>query len=346
MVIMLLSCFTRDSLAIIEQALKENAAALQEIKHRTKSIRSSHPDVSVPESVFEIELDVKTITDDERRPFYETDSVIGPSVFDFDDQVVNSSAYRKALVLVQMRHKAAAGAPREESTPDIDGLTINNRPNRSSSPNTSFETEEILQRRRKAEVLIKAIQDLLTSKKYAELEEVWLSNPSALSLISPNETALPLDRATVESGGTLLHEAARRQDIKLIQQLLVNGADPFMRDRRGRLPQEVTKDDKTRAVLRNSPAAVAAMRGVQERIILGGNEETPMRECKGYLKRWEGYRSGFKLRWFVLEEGVLSYYANQGKPQTQHFATALARRPLQVQLHTCPAFELTENGTH
>jgi hypothetical protein len=33
---------------------------------------------------------------------------------------------------------------------------------------------------------------------------------------------------------------------------------------------------------------------------------------KGYLKKWTNYTSGYKLRWFVLEDGVLSYYKHQG----------------------------------
>jgi hypothetical protein len=36
------------------------------------------------------------------------------------------------------------------------------------------------------------------------------------------------------------------------------------------------------------------------------------REMKGYLKKWTNYTSGWKLRWFVLEDGVLSYYKHQG----------------------------------
>ena len=33
---------------------------------------------------------------------------------------------------------------------------------------------------------------------------------------------------------------------------------------------------------------------------------------KGYLKKWTNYTGGWKLRWFVLEDGVLSYYKHQG----------------------------------
>jgi len=95
----------------------------------------------------------------------------------------------------------------------------------------------------------------------------------------------------------------------------------------GKLPQDVTEDKTTRALLKKSPAAAAAQRGIQEKTILGGGGAgltRPMtgenalggkegREMKGYLKKWVNYTTGYKLRWFVLEDGVLSYYKHQGK---------------------------------
>ena len=122
------------------------------------------------------------------------------------------------------------------------------------------------------------------------------------------------------SGSTLLHEAARNKDTKLIEILLLHGADPFRRDKRGKLPQDITKDEKVKAVLKKSPAAAHAQRGIEEKAILGGAQGTvglesigeQGREMKGYLKKWTNYTGGWKLRWFVLEDGVLSYYKHQG----------------------------------
>jgi len=130
-------------------------------------------------------------------------------------------------------------------------------------------------------------------------------------------------------GSTLLHEAARRKDTRLIQILLLHGADPFRRDRKGKLPQDVTKDEKTKAVLKKSPAAMAAQQSIQEKAVLGpapvskasmratrtGRPSKEGREMKGYLKKWTNYTGGYKLRWFVLENGVLSYYKHQGIPK-------------------------------
>ena len=166
---------------------------------------------------------------------------------------------------------------------------------------------------------IKDIQKLVGKQNYDQLQTT-LQDPHVESVLDVNSGELATDPTTVESGGTLLHEAARKRDATLIQLLLLHGADPFRRDRKGKLPQDVTKDDRTRSILRKSPAAAAAQRGIQEKAILGsGAAQTSdgapggkdAREMKGYLKKWTNYTSGYKLRWFVLEDGVLSYYKHQ-----------------------------------
>lgn len=167
---------------------------------------------------------------------------------------------------------------------------------------------------------VKEIQDLVSNANYGKLESV-LEDSRVENVLDVNGGELATDPSTVQSGGTLLHEAARKRDSKLIQILLLHGADPFRRDHWGKLPQDVTKDDRTRIILKKSPAAAAAQRGIQEKVVLG-NPSAPAtdgspggkdsREIKGYLKKWTNYTSGYKLRWFVLEDGVLSYYKYQG----------------------------------
>lgn len=169
---------------------------------------------------------------------------------------------------------------------------------------------------------IRQIQALIQQADYKRLGEV-LDEPRVKTVLDINGGEFASDITTIQSGGTLLHEAARQKNTALIQTLLLHGADPFRRDRRGKLPQDVTKDDLTRAMLKKSPAAVAAQRGIQEKAVLGNAQQvqggiagdTPAgkeaREMKGYLKKWTNYRKGFQLRWFVLEDGVLSYYKHQ-----------------------------------
>ena len=167
---------------------------------------------------------------------------------------------------------------------------------------------------------VKEIQQAVSGAKYDELENI-LEDSRVENVLDVNGGELATDTTTVQTGGTLLHEAARKRDTQLIQILLLHGADPFRRDHKGKLAQDVTKDERTRAILRKSPAAAAAQRGIQERAVLG-NQSSPStngtpggkdsREIKGYLKKWTNYTTGFKLRWFVLEDGVLSYYKHQG----------------------------------
>jgi oxysterol-binding protein 1 len=175
------------------------------------------------------------------------------------------------------------------------------------------------------------VQSLILQNDYKTLEAV-LEDPRFQTVLDINDPEFASDPATVANGGTLLHDAARSKNSQLIQLLLLHGADPFRRDRKGKLPQHVTSDDVTKALLKKSPAAVAAQRGIQEKAVLGaasqpggagtapgaapGSTSDPLagreaREMKGYLKKWTNYRKGYQLRWFVLEDGVLSYYKHQ-----------------------------------
>ncbi|KAJ5563160.1 ATP12 ATPase F1F0-assembly protein [Penicillium sp. DV-2018c] len=170
------------------------------------------------------------------------------------------------------------------------------------------------------------IQALIQRSDYKNLEAL-LEEPRVEGIMDVNSLDLVTDATTVQSGGTLLHEGARNKDAQLIEILLTHGADPFRRDKKGKLPQDVTKDDKIRALLKRSPAAAIAQRGIQERAILGNSNaqglagrvsvgDAPLagkdaREMRGYLKKWTNYTTGYKLRWFVLEDGVLSYYKHQ-----------------------------------
>ncbi|PHH84236.1 hypothetical protein CDD83_2270 [Cordyceps sp. RAO-2017] len=175
-----------------------------------------------------------------------------------------------------------------------------------------------------AEAKVKQVQDLIARKDYDTLAHV-LEEPRLKTVLDINSPEFASEPATVQAGGTLLHEAARKKNTQLIQVLLLHGADPFRRDRKGKLPQAVTGDDGVKAILKKSPAAVAAQRGIQEKAVLGhaaaqgSSSAAPgdlmagreAREIKGYLKKWTNYRKGYQLRWFVLEDGVLSYYKHQ-----------------------------------
>ena len=176
------------------------------------------------------------------------------------------------------------------------------------------------------------LYSLVNSQSYREIESL-LEIPRVKGLLDLNTLEPPTN-----GGSTLLHDAARKKDIKLIEILLLHGADPFRRDKKGKLPQDVIKDEKTKNVLKKSEAAKAAARGIEERAVLGSAAEAVSgaptmgadglsssiggkegRETKGYLKKWTNYTTGYKLRWFVLEDGVLSYYKHQGNFTNTNF---------------------------
>ncbi|KAB8294811.1 hypothetical protein EYC80_006772 [Monilinia laxa] len=171
---------------------------------------------------------------------------------------------------------------------------------------------------------IKQIQELVALGDYKSLGEI-LEESRVKTVLDINGGEFTSDPMTIHAGGTLLHEAARKKNIELIQVLLLHGADPFRRDRKGKLPQDITKDDATKAMLKKSPAAVAAQRGIQEKAVLGNASQQGVvnanpsdalagkegREMQGYLKKWTNYRKGYQLRWFTLEDGILSYSKHQ-----------------------------------
>lgn len=175
-----------------------------------------------------------------------------------------------------------------------------------------------------ADSKIKQVQELIGRGDYDALAVV-LEEQRMKDVLDINSTEFVSESVTLSTGGTLLHEAARKKNAALIKVLLLHGADPFRRDRKGKLPQAITSDDNIKAILKKSPAAVAAQRGIQEKAVLGHAASQSMatgatadpfvgreaREMKGYLKKWTNYRKGYQLRWFVLEDGVLSYYKHQ-----------------------------------
>lgn len=51
-------------------------------------------------------------------------------------------------------------------------------------------------------------------------------------------------------GESILHEAARRDNLELVQACLNIGADPFQKNRKGKIPLELTKKDAIKFTLK------------------------------------------------------------------------------------------------
>jgi hypothetical protein len=80
---------TRQSLSASNHFLAENRPLLQDTVARSRSLRNStFPSLKVPESIFEGRGS---------GAFLDGSSTIGSAEFDFDDDVVNSTVYRRAM---------------------------------------------------------------------------------------------------------------------------------------------------------------------------------------------------------------------------------------------------------
>lgn len=102
------------------------------------------------------------------------------------------------------------------------------------------------------------------------------------------------------SGTTLLHEASRRKDLGLIKLVLSRGGDVMARDRSGKTALELAQDERIKSVLSSAEPAPGTASN------LG-----PPSTMRGFLSKWTNMARGYRSRWFVLENGTLSYYRNQ-----------------------------------
>ncbi|KAJ7674024.1 Oxysterol-binding protein-domain-containing protein [Mycena polygramma] len=151
--------------------------------------------------------------------------------------------------------------------------------------------------------------------------------PPALLAMLASPRAKHLDLAYLDdaSGRALLHEAARRRDLRLLELAVRAGADVFVRDRRGKLPGQGSASGSGGAALgkggkglgRGEGEVKAFLRQLtnQDAALLhpapppSASAAAPV--LRGYLNKYTNVAKGWNTRWFVLKEGVLSYYRHQ-----------------------------------
>ncbi|KAH7100623.1 Oxysterol-binding protein-domain-containing protein [Auriculariales sp. MPI-PUGE-AT-0066] len=159
--------------------------------------------------------------------------------------------------------------------------------------------------------VIQQSRQILDARFLSLLHTYVLSQPNAppppelLAILeSPRARLLDLSQLEQTNGTTLLHEAARRKDLRLVELAIRAGADVFCRDRRGRSINDVAgKDDRVKVFLRQYTNRNTAL-----------IEPQPAGEpgvMKGHLNKYVNVAKGYSTRWFVLRDGVLSYYRNQ-----------------------------------
>ncbi|KAH9475771.1 Oxysterol-binding protein-like protein 1 [Psilocybe cubensis] len=136
-----------------------------------------------------------------------------------------------------------------------------------------------------------------------------INDPPVPALIqfleSPRIKFVDLSYLDNDSGTSLLHEAARRKDLRLIELAVRAGADVFVRNRKGKMAYEGTgKDDRVRVFLRQ-------LANHDKTLIQNSAPLTEPPVLKGYLNKYTNVAKGYNTRWFVLRNGVLSYYRHQ-----------------------------------
>jgi hypothetical protein len=140
--------------------------------------------------------------------------------------------------------------------------------------------------------------------------------PSALidMLKSPRVRLLDLSYLDDGSGTTLLHEAAKRKDLRLVELAIQAGADVFARDRRGKTVGEgAGKDDRVKVFLRQCKLQYSLCKGPPTNRYAVTNQDNALLEdsstppaMKGFLSKYTNVAKGYNPRWFVLKDGVLS----------------------------------------
>lgn len=112
-----------------------------------------------------------------------------------------------------------------------------------------------------------------------------------------NRTSTLVDVNTPDSAGrTALQLAIRKGNLELIQKIIEIGADPFIKNRKGKMPIQMTNDPKIIEILKKVPVRSSKM------------STTTM---SGYLLKYVNFASGYMRRWVNLEDGVLSYYESK-----------------------------------
>ena len=193
------------------------------------------------------------------------------------------------------------------SLPDINDTIVNLNRNQPVEVAKDLNLAQLMQFER-AKFVEKSASDLRTyfsKRDFDNLERLLVSNPRASEL-------LDINGADPETGNTVLHEFIKKDDLQMCDWILKHGGDPFKRDKRGRLPIDLvnSKDDALRKLLKAASKDQTIMDPVAATNAAVKTGSAPV--YKGYLRKWTNFASGYKLRYFVLDEyGILSYYANQ-----------------------------------
>ncbi|KAH8829083.1 Oxysterol-binding protein-domain-containing protein [Flagelloscypha sp. PMI_526] len=155
------------------------------------------------------------------------------------------------------------------------------------------------------------------SASYQSLLQVYISSGTAateraqlISLLrSPRVVHLNLNYLDAQTGQSILHTAAQRKDLEILERAIKAGASPLTRNRIGQLPVDLAppakSDGGVRGFLKDQTVGRASLTTPDPQSN-GTDEDVP--GLKGFLNKYTNVARGYNVRWFVLNGGVLSYY--------------------------------------
>ncbi|KAK6460342.1 Oxysterol-binding protein-domain-containing protein [Scheffersomyces coipomensis] len=193
------------------------------------------------------------------------------------------------------------------SLPDINDTIVNLKKKQPVEVCKDLNIAQLMQfeRAKFVEKVSVQLRQYFSDRDFTNLEKLLVQNPRAAEL-------LDINGAEPTTGNTVLHEFIRKDDLQMCDWILKHGGDPFKRDKRGKLPIDLihNKNDPLRKLLKVASKDQNIMDPVANtsNAIKQGAAPT----YKGYLRKWTNFASGYKLRYFILDQfGILSYYTNQ-----------------------------------
>lgn len=191
--------------------------------------------------------------------------------------------------------------------PDINDTVLNNDKNQPVELARDANVAQLMQleRAKFVEVAATNLRKYFSNRDFNKLEDLMVNNARAAEL-------LDINGADPETGNTVLHEFIAKEDLQMCEWILKHGGDPFKRDIHGKLPIDLVahKSDPIRRLLKSASKDQNMMEPTStgpNGTVTGGAPT-----YKGYLRKWTNFASGYKLRYFVLDQyGILSYYTNQ-----------------------------------
>ncbi|KAJ3000943.1 hypothetical protein HDV02_000012 [Globomyces sp. JEL0801] len=162
------------------------------------------------------------------------------------------------------------------------------------------------------DLIITSFKTALSSGDYQPLDQFFSRNLRAQEYLKLGWVDINAS-LNATSDRSLLHLAAKADNLELVVWAIKYGADPNVKDGKGRKPIELAKMDKVKDILKHAkaqaPITTASLaQATSSTIPLTklGIREAPV--LKGMLLKWTNYKDGYQRRYFVLEGGVFSYF--------------------------------------